>query len=74
MELNKDLSHELKVHVAFSKGVAEVSGTYVGKDGLEVTLSAKVPDHMYFQKLKAMIPGNVDDAIIDIAEPIINNL
>jgi 6-phosphogluconate dehydrogenase (decarboxylating) len=62
---------DAKYHVEFSAGVAKVSvsyvGTYAGAEA-SVMVPAKAIVQPILEKLKAAIPGQIDDVIIDALE------
>lgn len=67
-ELVGQLGPDAKYDVAYKDGVASVSVEYAGKyaaASAKVSVPAKVLLQPFADKLKAAIPGGIDDAIID---------
>lgn len=63
--LDKELGSEGKLDLDLKEGNIELSVSYDGK-GLDGAVSVKVDTDYFMDLLKEKIPGDIDNAIIDI--------
>lgn len=63
--LDKEVSKESDLLIELNDGVVVLKLVYDGK-GVDGELSVKVSSDYFMDKLKEAIPGDIDDAVIDI--------
>lgn len=63
--LNKDVSSELKLKIEIKDGKVLLSALYDGK-GVDANMGVSVDSDYFLDQLKEAIPGQIDDAIIDV--------
>jgi len=63
--LNKDLGKELDLKIDFKDGKLALSLVYDGKGG-DASIGLSLEPDYFLDKLKAAIPGQIDDTVIDV--------
>jgi len=64
-ELEKELGTETDLEISFKEGKAVIAVKYDGK-GADAAVSVALDSDYFLQKLAEAIPGEIDDAIIDM--------